>query len=177
MKKIFLYFILIAIMSCNNNSDVMKDKFSDKEIKKIEYLDSEIDSNRLKKYSNTNYTDDKSTNQNIADLLVDCDQVWSTWINNGVDTTKEFNIDFDFYSSRDKESKEFSDVLEAQGLSVNRKSTRTMLILKGWEIRVTFKDYWTLNKVESKIIEMGVLSNKYNVLIEGFGAFTKNEKK
>ena len=52
MKKIFLYFILIAIMSCNNNSDVMKDKFSDKEIKKIEYLDSEIDSNRLKKYSN-----------------------------------------------------------------------------------------------------------------------------
>ena len=164
-------------MSCNNNSDVMKDKFSDKEIKKIEYLDSEIDSNRLKKYSNTNYTDDKSTNQNIADLLVDCDQVWSTWINNGVDTTKEFNIDFDFDSSRDKESKEFSDVLEAQGLSVNRKSTRTMLILKGWEIRVTFKDYWTLNKVESKIIEMGVLSNKYNVLIEGFGAFTKNEKK
>ena len=155
----------------------MRDRFPDKKIEKIEYLDSEIDSNRLKKYTDTNYTDDKSTNQNIADLLVDCNQVWSTWINNGVDTTKEFSIDFDFYSSRDIESKIFSDTLEAQGFIVNIKSTRTMLILKGWEIRATFNDYWTLDKLESRIIEMGILSNKHNVLLEGYGAFTSNGKK
>jgi len=48
-----------------------------------------------------------------------------------------------------------------------------LLIFKGWEIKVSISDMWTLIKLKDVIEKLGLLGRKYNALIEGFGALIK----
>jgi len=47
--------------------------------------------------------------------------------------------------------------------------------LKGYEVTASINDYWSLKKFNEMIELLGLFSRKYNILIEGYGAFTRRK--
>jgi len=128
----------------------------------------------IKNYDFSSYDSSKikDTKTNISGLLEGTDKIFNEWKlrKKCNEDSIDMELDFDFYSADKVGSESFCYVLEKNGFKTKIKTTRTMLFFKGYEIRVSKKQYWTLKTVEYEIERLGLISRKYNLLIEGYGS-------
>lgn len=129
----------------------------------------------IKEYRFDGYEPSKvqSTIETIADLTKDAEKVWNEWINSGMDVTKPFSVDFEFYSAHKEGAEDLAILLTENDYEVSLRSKRMLLIFKGWEVVVSLNTHWTLAKLQDMIEKIGLLGRKYNASIEGYGALIK----
>lgn len=56
------------------------------------------------------------------------------------------------------------------GLKVERKSKRTLLFWKGYEIKAEITDTWDIASLRDKIEQIGILGEVYETLMEDLSA-------
>ena len=117
------------------------------------------------------------TIKTIEEFQSDIDQVWRVWLEDGIDVLKEFVVDFEFYSPDKKGIQLFKALLEKNNHRVKINTKRLLLIFKGYELKVSINQMWTLYKLRDQIELLGLLSRKYNLSIEGYGAFSSQHNK
>ncbi len=117
----------------------------------------------------------KDTKDNILKLMEDVSEVWQEWssYSNNNENALNLEIDFDFYSANKELSKKFLISAENENFKVVLKSIRTMIIFKGYEIRLSKRQPWTLQKLKEELERLGLIGRKYYCLIEGYGALVK----
>ena len=81
--------------------------------------------------------------QNNSDFGMEIDEMLNLWKENGVDIEKSYSLLVKFYHSSGDSPEEFIAMLEQEGYGVQAKSSRTLLIFKGWEIFVERTENWT----------------------------------
>ena len=97
-------------------------------------------------------------------------ETWKVWEANGVSSETELTVDFNFYASSEGAYKALSAELKDSGISYREKTTRTLFILKGWEITASITQKWSLATIQGKTGYMYILSKQTNTVYEGLGA-------
>lgn len=109
------------------------------------------------------------TKENVSKLKEDSETIWNQWVETGINTDQIFKIDFDFYSAHEEGVLYFSEILQKNGFEIIIKTKRMLFFWKGYELRATLNDFWTLKKLNERIELLGLFSRKYNLIIEGYG--------
>ena len=107
-------------------------------------------------------------------LIESIPDFWDFWNNNGIDTAKEISILFTFYSAVDKASSNFIQDLEKKGYKTEKKSKRTLLIFKGYEITAEKTKVWTMDELKNALIEIEASANQNSTILEGYFAADPN---
>lgn len=114
--------------------------------------------------------------KDIQKLTADISEVWRNFLECGIDDTKAFIIDFDFYSAKEKAVKPFIKFLEELGYIVEVKKVRTAIFLKGFELRASFLGNWTKDTLKENLEVLADSGRKFDFLLEGYGASAKLNK-
>lgn len=109
-------------------------------------------------------------NENIGHFKYELPDMWAAWNEMGLDTDKEVTVLFTFYSAKKEPSLNFTELLKKMGFEVDRKSKRTLLIYKGYEIKAEITDRWDIGLLRDKIDQIGVLGEVYETNLEGLYA-------
>jgi len=112
----------------------------------------------------------KMTKENIIELTKDTDVVWDMWKESGMNENDKFKVDFRFYSAYEEGVQSFSAIMRSHDVEVVVNPKRLLLIFKGYEVKLTLNEHWTLAKLNEVIELIGLYARKHNVLIEGYGA-------
>jgi hypothetical protein len=99
------------------------------------------------------------------------EEMWKLWEKYGVTPDTELTVNFHFYASNNKSKKNLIKILTEENIPFRVNKTRTLIILKGWEIEVDFTKKWTLAELQGKTGNMFILSKQTGVSFEGCGAF------
>lgn len=94
-------------------------------------------------------------------------QLWSHWRNLGIKTERKFPVLFTFYSAYDDGSLQFQEALASIGYAVERKTTRTMLFFKGYEVSAEKTDNWSVDSIQEKLEELKNLAQQCATIHEG----------
>jgi hypothetical protein len=97
-------------------------------------------------------------------------EIWKIWEANGVSSETVLTVDFNFYASSEGACKALSAELKDSGISYKEKATRTLLILKGWQITASITQQWSFATLQGKTGYMYILSKQTNTVYEGLGA-------
>lgn len=117
------------------------------------------------------------TMKTIVEFQSNVDQVWKFWLEDGIDVLREFKIDFEFYSPDKEGTHLFKALLEKNNYNVKVNTKRMLFIFKGYELKASLSQMWTLYKLRDHFELLGLLSRKYNLSIEGYGAFSSQHNK
>ena len=107
----------------------------------------------------------------LAYQLKTNEALWQRWLDFGITPGDEFEVEFHFYTSKEKEADELIAGLEKAGLSGKKSMSRTLLILKGWSITVPISQSWTLEILNEQTRRFCKLSDMLHVGFEGCGAY------
>src|SRR6188768_1168977 len=99
------------------------------------------------------------------DLIESVPDFWTFWKENGINTDEEISVMFTFYSAFDKESSNFVIELERKGYKVDRKSKRTMIFFKGFEIMAEKTKRWTLEELTTAIKELETTAKENETIL------------
>lgn len=92
------------------------------------------------------------------------------WKESGLNINEKFEVLISFYSSDKFEAKSFVRALEAKGIKVTIKMTRTIIILKGYIITVFKEGLWDEDSLETFISKIAFLGNAYLCRLENIKA-------
>lgn len=167
MRIITVLILLSFLISCDSG-EVIPISDKNNESIKMESLE------EIRMFDFSGY-DSASVNRSkirIENLTNGIGEIWGEWNKSFKQDsdTLDLEIDFDFYSANEKLSKDFSLCAKNNGFNVELKSERSMLFLKGYEIRISKRQKWTIIKLIEEIERLGLIGRKYDCLLEGYGA-------
>ena len=97
--------------------------------------------------------------------------LWQRWMDFGITPGTEFEIEFHFYTSKEKAADALIAGLQKGGLSARKEISRTLVILKGWSITVPITQSWTLEALNEQTRRFCRLADMLPVVFEGCGAY------
>jgi hypothetical protein len=97
--------------------------------------------------------------------------LWQRWMDFGITPGDEFEIEFHFYTSKEKEADALITGLEKAGLSAKKEVNRTLFILKGWSITVPISQPWSLEALNDQTRRFCKLADMLHLAFEGCGAY------
>ena len=95
------------------------------------------------------------------------------WKKSGLNTNEKFEIFISFYSSNKFEAEGFVRSLQSKGLETTLKTTRTLIILKGYEINVYREELWEEESLKKFLSKIAIIGNQFLCRIENIGARVK----
>ena len=98
------------------------------------------------------------------------EELWRTWLASGIEPGMSFVVDFHFYFPEERVAKTMASSLEEAGFSVKLSATRTLFILRGWEIEASAKHQWTLEYLNERTKEFCRSADECGFSFEGIGA-------
>jgi hypothetical protein len=98
------------------------------------------------------------------------EELWRTWLARGITPGMAFVVDFHFYVPKEKVAKAMASSLEEAGFSVKISTTRTLFILRAWEIEASVKHQWTLEYLNERTKEFCRSADECGFSFEGIGA-------
>jgi hypothetical protein len=113
----------------------------------------------------------------LDDELAKDESLWRMWREDGVTETTPLAVDFYFYAVKKDAAEQIADFLRKCGLTkVEVKSTRTLLILRGWEISGVEEGTWSLEKLQDRSRRYVRLAEIWSATFDGCGALIDPEK-
>jgi len=97
--------------------------------------------------------------------------LWERWMDFGITPGDEFEIEFHFYTSKEKEADALIAGLEKAGLSARKEVSRTLFVLKGWSITVPISQPWTLDVLNDQTRRFCRLADMLHLVFDGCGAY------
>jgi regulator of RNase E activity RraB len=101
--------------------------------------------------------------------------LWQRWLDFGITPDAEFEVEFHFYTSKEKTSDELIAGLEKAGLLGRKSMSRTLLFLKGWSITVPITQPWTLDVLNEQTRRFCKLADMLHLVFDGCGAYMQWE--
>ena len=107
----------------------------------------------------------------LDDELAKDVSLWRMWREDGVTETTPLAVDVFFYATNETAAEQIAAGLRRWGLSkVEIKTTRTLLILKGWEITGVEEGTWSLEKLQDRSKRYVRLAEIWSATYDGCGA-------
>jgi hypothetical protein len=97
--------------------------------------------------------------------------LWQRWLEFGVAPGDEFEVEFHFYTSKEKLADMLIAGFEKTSITARKEVRRTLFILKGWYITVPISQSWTLDALNDRARQFCRLADMTNVVFEGCGAY------
>jgi hypothetical protein len=108
---------------------------------------------------------------NLEQHLEMDESLWRMWREDGVTEHTPLAVDVSFYATRKESADQIAEGLRCWGLSkVQVRSTRTIWILKGWQITGVDEGTWSLQKLQDRSKRYVRLAEIWNATYEGCGA-------
>ena len=95
------------------------------------------------------------------------ENMWQIWVQNGIDPTTEFIVNFHFYTPKKENMELLCKKLTNQNTPFNVKQTRTLIFMKGWKIEAEILKKWALAELQLKTRAIVFLSQQAGVSFEG----------
>lgn len=104
--------------------------------------------------------------------------LWQRWMDFGINSGDEFEVEFHFYTSMEKQADLLIAGLQKIGLSTRKEINRMLFILKGWYVTVPISQSWTLDTLNEQTRRFCRLADMMHLSYEGCGAYMpwKGEK-
>ncbi|MBK9925779.1 MAG: ribonuclease E inhibitor RraB [Anaerolineales bacterium] len=99
------------------------------------------------------------------------EMLWHRWLDFGITSGAEFEVEFHFYTSKEQAADELIAGLEKAGLSAKKSINRTLFILKGWTITVPISQSWTLEILNEQTRRFCKLADMLHLTFDGCGAY------
>ena len=113
----------------------------------------------------------------LDDELAKDVNLWRMWREEGVTESTPLAVDVFFYATNSEVAQQIAGALRQWGLTkVEVKATRTLWILKGWEITGVEDGTWSLEKLRDRSRRYVRLAEIWNVSYDGSGALIDPEK-
>jgi hypothetical protein len=113
----------------------------------------------------------------LEDELAKDETLWRMWCEMGVTEHTTLAVDVFFYATKKNASEQIADSLRKWGLTkVEVKSTRTLLIFKGWEVSGVETGTWSLEKLQDRSRRYARLGEIWDVSYDGCGAEMPDNK-
>jgi len=115
-------------------------------------------------------------NQSIEEikLLIDkTPKMLEQWGESGLNLNEKFEVFGSFYSANKFEAEGFVKSLKAKGLKTTLKTTRTLIILKGYEIDVFREGLWEEESLKKFLSEIALIGNQFLCRLEKIRARVK----
>jgi hypothetical protein len=107
----------------------------------------------------------------LEDELAKDKSLWRRWRVEGVTETTALAVDVFFYATNKYSAEQIADGLRKWGLSkVKIRSTRTLLVLRGWDISGVELGTWSLEKLQDRSRRYVRLAEIWSAAYEGCGA-------
>lgn len=113
----------------------------------------------------------------LAYQLKTNEALWQRWLDFGITSGTSFEIEFHFYTSKEKAADELITGLEKAGLTARKSMSRTLLILKGWSVTVPISQSWTLEVLNEQTRRFCKLAEMLHIGFDGCGAYMPQEGK
>jgi hypothetical protein len=107
----------------------------------------------------------------LAKQLKTNEALWKRWMEFGIAPGDKFEIEFHFYTSKEKEADSLISGLEKAGLSARKEMSRTLFVLKGWSITVPISQAWTLDILNDQARRFCKLADMLHLVFDGCGAY------
>lgn len=92
------------------------------------------------------------------------------WGKSGLNINAKFEVFVSFYSANKFEAESFVKSLKSKGLEAILKTTRTLIILKGYEINVYREELWEEESLKKFLSEIALNGNQFLCRLENIGA-------
>lgn len=98
------------------------------------------------------------------------EDLWSEWEKHGITVNTEFTVDFQFVGTRKKDVESLADDLREQGLEVDVRPFRRLLVFRAWDITASERGTWNLEKIQERSRKYFAMGRKYGIEMDGLGA-------
>ncbi len=122
-------------------------------------------------YGDVNMTE---IDQELVDDLNRNKEVWILWKENGVNEKTTLTVKFHFYATSQDSADALTNAFKDAKLEYRINITKTLFILKGWEIEADVTRTWTLNTLQEVTEMMYKLATDSKNSLEGLGALLDN---
>ena len=112
----------------------------------------------------------------LAGQLKMNEALWKRWLEFGIAPGDEFEVEFHFYTSKERSADRLIAGFEKTGFTARKEVSRTLLILKGWYITVPISQAWTLDALNERSRQFCRLADMTQVAFEGCGAYMPSQK-
>ncbi|KAF0813474.1 hypothetical protein IGB42_01825 [Andreprevotia sp. IGB-42] len=85
----------------------------------------------------------------------------------------DFPVEFHFYSADHKSADALISGLGNRGMLVTKRTKRTLIIFKGWEVTVTISRPWTLEQLDQQCVQFATLAEQLSIDFERCGAYIR----
>jgi hypothetical protein len=107
----------------------------------------------------------------LEDELAKDKSLWRRWREEGVTETTTLAVDVFFYATNKDAAEQIAESLRKWGLNnVEIRSSRTLLVLRGWDISGVEVGTWSLEKLQDRSRRYIRLAEIWSVAYEGCGA-------
>ncbi len=122
------------------------------------------------------YGDENMTeiDQELVDHLNRNKEVWILWKENGVNEETTLTVNFHYYATSQDSADALTNAFKEAKLEYRINITKTLFILKGWEIEADVTRTWTLNTLQEVTEMMYKLATDSKNSLEGLGALLDN---
>jgi hypothetical protein len=113
----------------------------------------------------------------LDDELAKDESLWRMWCEEGVTESTPLGVDVFFYAARKEAADHIAEALRKWGLTkIEVKSTRTLLIFRGWRISGVEEGTWSLQKLQDRTSRYERLAEICGATYDGCGALIDPEK-
>lgn len=110
------------------------------------------------------------TEEELQELRAESEEVWKAWLEHGLSQDADVTADFRAYcTSREQADRVAADLRDA-GYDVRVKTTRTLLIFRGWVVKGSRTTTWTLDRLQSELMAFASVCGRHDALLDGYGA-------
>jgi hypothetical protein len=102
--------------------------------------------------------------------------LWQRWLEFGISSVDEFEIEFHFYTSKESSADALITGLEKAGFKARKGVRRTLFILKGWYVTVPISQPWTLEALNDQTRQFCRLADLLRLDFDGCGAYMPSQE-
>jgi len=102
--------------------------------------------------------------------------LWQRWLEFGLASGDEFEVEFHFYTSKESVADRLIEGFAKTGITARKEVSRTLFILKGWRITVPISQSWTLDVLNDRTRQFCRLADMTQVTFEGCGTYMSSQK-